>query len=190
MGKVAQKHVEGRTREERKKVRRDLGKLADLTVQKSTRKRYNSALSEFSLYLSKAGLRLPTIKTELDAVLSDYVEYLWSEGYGRALASDTLAAVQDKQPSIKGHLRSSWRLLNTWGVNEIPNRAAPLPESALHAMVGHAFFKQKTTIWSLFAGWVLRDASHWRAPRRQSFSHCPTEAKSSNCGVSWLHQRR
>lgn len=99
MGKVAQKHVEGRTREERKKVRKDLGKLADLTVQKSTRKRYNSALSEFSLYLSKAGLRLPTIKTELDAVLSDYVEYLWSEGYGRALASDTLAAVQDKQPS-------------------------------------------------------------------------------------------
>ena len=143
MGKVAQKHVEGRTREERKKVRKDLGKLADLTVQKSTRKRYNSALSEFSLYLSKAGLRLPTIKTELDAVLSDYVEYLWSEGYARALASDTLAAVQDKQPSIKGHLRSSWRLLKTWGVNEIPNRAAPLPESALHAMVGHAFFNKR-----------------------------------------------
>ena len=176
MGKVARKHVEGRTREERKKVRKNLGKLADLTVQQSTRKRYNNALSEFSKYLSKAGLRLPTVKTELDGVPSDYVEYLWSEGYGQALASDTLAAIQDKQPSLKGHLRSSWRLLKTWGVNEIPNRAAPLPESALHAMVGHAFFNQRPLFGlSLLVGFygMLRTgelldvkASHITQPRQ------------------------
>ena len=135
--------MEGRTREERKKVRGKLGKLADITVQQSTRKRYDNALAEFSKYLANAGLKLPTIKSELDGVLADYVEFLWSEGFGRALASDTLAAIQDKQPSIKGHLQSSWRLLRTWGVNEIPNRAAPLPEAALHAMVGHAFFNKR-----------------------------------------------
>lgn len=32
-------------------------------------------------------------------------------------------------------------MLRTWSVNEIPNRAPPLPEGALHAMVGWSLFK-------------------------------------------------
>ena len=82
---------------------------------------------------------MPTQRNQLDPLLSDYIEHLWSSGAGRALASDTLAAVQDKQPQVKGMLQASWRLLKTWNLNEIPNRAPPLPEPALHAMVGHAF---------------------------------------------------
>ena len=88
-------------------------------------------------------MTLPPRKDHLDHLVSDYVEYLWENGFGRALASDTLAAIQDQQPSVKGHLQRSWRLLRTWGVNEIPNRAPPLPEKALHAMVGYTFFSKK-----------------------------------------------
>lgn len=35
----------------------------------------------------------------------------------------------------------AWRLLRTWSVNEIPNRAPPLPDQVLQAMVGWSFFK-------------------------------------------------
>ncbi len=143
MGKVTKLHVEGRTREERISVRKHLGKLSQLTVQASTRKRYNNALSEFSSFLQKRNLDLPSRKDTLDRMVSDYVEFLWEGGYGRALASDTLAAIQDQQPSTKGCLQRSWRLLRTWNINEVPNRAPPLPEKALQAMVGRAFFTQK-----------------------------------------------
>lgn len=65
---------------------------------------------------------------------------MWSAGEGRALASDSLAALQDKQPNLRGSLSSSWRLLKTWCVNELPNRAPPLPEKALQAMIGYSLF--------------------------------------------------
>ena len=140
---MKQQQVEGRTREERIKTRKHLGKLADLTVQAPTRKRYQNALGLLSTYLSKAQITLPRDKAALDPILADYMEYLWSSGCGRALASDTLAAVQDKQPGVKGSLLKSWRLLKTWNLHEIPNRAPPLPEPALQAMVAHAFAHQR-----------------------------------------------
>ena len=37
-------------------------------------------------------------------------------------------------------MQGSWRLLKTWSINEIPNRAPPLPAHVLHAMVGWAWF--------------------------------------------------
>ncbi len=143
MGKVAKKHVEGRTKEDRIKVRKKLGPLKNLTVQPGTRSRYEKALAKFSSWLKVEGFILPHSKLHIDSLVSDYVESLWSEGEGRALASDTLAAIQDRQPQLKGHLLSSWRLLKTWNINEIPNRAPPLPEKALWAMVGYSLFRNQ-----------------------------------------------
>ena len=34
----------------------------------------------------------------------------------------------------------AWRLLKTWSINEIPNRAPPLPEHVLHALCGWGAF--------------------------------------------------
>eukprot|EP00438_Fugacium_kawagutii_P021648 Skav231607 [mRNA] locus=scaffold1636:8556:16397:- [translate_table: standard] len=79
----------------------------------------------------------------LDPLISDYIEHLWANGEGRSLASDSIAALQDKDPSIKGHLASSWRLLKTWNAHEIPNRAPPMTEQALHTLVGHALFNDR-----------------------------------------------
>ena len=55
-------------------------------------------------------------------------------------ANDTVAGLQDLQPSLRNHLPGAWRLLKTWAVNEVPNRAPPLPELVVHAMAGWGFF--------------------------------------------------
>lgn len=146
MGKVT-RHLEGRTREDRIRTRRARGTLKQLTVQPSTRARYDKALKKFASYLAEENITLPTNKLYLDLVVSDYIEHLWISGEGKALASDSLAAIQDKQPQVRHQLLGSWRLLKTWSISELPNRAPPLPENALQCLVGYALFKQ----WPQFA---------------------------------------
>ena len=141
MGKV-KKHLEGRTIEERQKVRKRLGSLKSLTVQPATRARYENARKAFYKFLFDNNLTIPTSTLVLDTLLGEYLEFLWSSGEGRAKASDTLAAIQDLQPHTKGGLALSWRLLRTWHVNEIPCRAPPLPENCLQAMIGWSIFQE------------------------------------------------
>lgn len=74
----------------------------------------------------------------MDAILSEYIEHLWASGEGRALASDTVAGLQNLEPHLKNRLPTVWRLLKVWNQNEIPNRAPPMPESVVHAMAGRA----------------------------------------------------
>ena len=127
--------------QDRAAQRRRLGSLKELTVQPATKKRYTAATQNFMAYLRKADLALPQQKTKLDAIVSDYIDYLWSSGAGRAQACDTLAGLQDLQPDLRHHLPGSWRLLKTWSINEIPARAPPLPVHVVQAMAGWAFFK-------------------------------------------------
>ena len=141
MGKVS-KHLEGRTKDERIRVRQALGPLRNLTVQPQTRVRYQAARQQFYQFLSENALSIPTTNLALDALLGEYLEHLWMSGEGRGKAADTLAEFQDLQPHTKGHLGLSWRLLKTWHVNEIPCRAPPLPEVCIQAMVGWSIFKE------------------------------------------------
>ena len=133
-------HLEGRTQAERKKTRQKLGSLHSLAVQPATQRRYQAAVDKFLTFLNREGLDLPQKRVELDDLLSEYIEHLWSEGEGRALASDTVAGLQHSDPRLKGALPLTWRLLKVWSHNEIPNRAPPFPENVLLAMVGHALF--------------------------------------------------
>ena len=137
-------HVEARDKESRKKVRSQLGPLRNLTVQPRTRVRYDAALRKFFEYLTEHQIVLPKQRIAMDGVVSDYLEFLWSEGEGRSLASDTLAALQDREPHLKGQLSSSWRLLKTWLSHEIPNRAAPFTEQVVHTLVGYCLFHQQS----------------------------------------------
>eukprot|EP00438_Fugacium_kawagutii_P035425 Skav206960 [mRNA] locus=scaffold255:97287:103925:- [translate_table: standard] len=139
------KFVEGRTDEERAKQRRKLGTLRDLTVQPATKKRYTSAVDTFLRFLKTEGKTLPRDKSLVDPLACEFLEHLWSSGGGRGQACDTLAGLQDAQPNLKGQLPGAWRLLRTWHVNEIPNRAPPLPEHLVQAMAGWAFFKEHYT---------------------------------------------
>ena len=139
---MPKRHLEARTREDRAKQRQRLGSLQDLTVQPATKARYRKATDGFLQFLNANNVSLPKQRQHLDPLVCDYLEHLWSQGHGRALASDTVAGLQDQDFRLRGQLPGAWRLLKTWSLNEIPNRAPPLPEHVLHAMVGWAFFHQ------------------------------------------------
>ena len=135
--------LEGRSKEERVVQRRQLGSLQSLTVQPATKKRYNAAIDKFLQFLKAEGLQLPRQRDRLDQLTCEYMEHLWSSGEGRALASDTIAGLQDFDPRLKGQLPCTWRLLKVWNTHEIPNRAPPLPEVVLKAMVGYSLFHNR-----------------------------------------------
>ena len=137
---MPQRILEGGTEQERAKMRKQLGSLKGLTVQPSTRKRYDKAVDGFLQFLKSENLHLPTDKRRLDPLVCDYLEHLWSTGKGRGLACDTLAGLQDIQPGLRNHMPAAWRLLRTWQHNEIPSRAPPLPEHVVQAMAGWAIF--------------------------------------------------
>ena len=117
-----------------------MGSLKSLTVQPATKARYQKALDRFLLFLKENGMQLPRQRAQLDHFTSEYLEHLWSQGEGRALASDTIAGLQDQDPRLRGLLPCTWRLLKVWHTHEIPNRAPPLPEVVLKAMVGYSLF--------------------------------------------------
>ena len=122
--------------------RRRLGSLQSLTVQPATKRRYDKAMDKFLDFLKFEGLELPKQRAKMDGLVADYVEHLWSSGEGRALASDTVAALQNLEPHLKHNLPTTWRLLKVWNQNEMPNRAPPLPESVVQAMAGRALLKE------------------------------------------------
>ena len=134
-------HLEGRTKQQRIEQRKELGTLKSLTVQPQTRKRYEHAMDLFFSFLRRERLELPRQRRHLDDLLSDYIEYLWSQGEGRALASDTLAGLQDADPKLRGQLPCTWRLMKVWVQNEIPSRAPPMPESVVQALAGYSILQ-------------------------------------------------
>ena len=133
---------QNRDKEKRKQERKHLGKLRDLTVQPKTKERYNEGMKKIFDFLRKEGLQLPTKRDAMDNLVSDYLEFLWSQGEGRAMASTFMAGLQDSDPKPKHCLPASWRLLETWSIHEVPSRAPPLTEPVLRAMVGWAFMHQ------------------------------------------------
>ena len=142
---MPKRHLEGTTQSDRAKQRQKLGSLRELTVQPATKQRYNRAIDKFLVFLHDNGLRLPNRRDQMDTFACDYLEHLWSTGQGRALASDTIAGLQDQDVRLRGQLPGAWRLLKTWSQHEIPCRAPPLPAHVLHAMVGWAIFHQRFT---------------------------------------------
>jgi hypothetical protein len=142
MVKKSSQVIKSHSKEGRKAERKKLGSLKSLTVQPRTRERYSLGLQSFFDFLKLEGLELPSKRDHMDALVGDYLEHLWADGEGRAAASNFLAALQDFDPKLRGQLPMSWRLMRTWATNEVPNRAPPLTEAVLKAMVGWAFFHE------------------------------------------------
>ena len=142
MAKKGLKVLKSQTKQGRKELRKQLGTLKSLTVQPKTRERYSVSMTQFWDYLATAQIELPRRREAMDALVSDYLEFLWGEGEGRARASTFLAALQDFDPKLKNQLPMSWRLMKTWTTHEVPVRAPPLTEPLLRAMVGWAFFHE------------------------------------------------
>ena len=145
MGKALRPLKGACSKEERQKVRKSMGTLKSLTVQPKTKSRYKLALEDFFKFLKDEHLSLPHRKEDMDSIVSDYLEHLWSQGEGRATASTFMASLQDYMPQLKHHLQGSWRLMKTWTTHEIPSRAPPMTEAVLQAMVGWAVTKEHYT---------------------------------------------
>ena len=67
---------------------------------------------------------------------SQYLEYLFSEGYPKGYGSDGLAALQHFVPEVAGKLRHSWRLLKSWQKLEPPVRVLPISPLMVLAISG------------------------------------------------------
>eukprot|EP00438_Fugacium_kawagutii_P000376 Skav221431 [mRNA] locus=scaffold4701:53936:64847:- [translate_table: standard] len=163
-----------------------------LTVQPKTRERYNRALERFFRYLRERDLQLPRQKSLLDPLISDYIEWLWSQGEGRSLASDSIAALQDRDPSIKGHLSSCWRLLKTWASHEILNRAPPLTEEAVQTLAGYALFHDRSAFaLSLLVGFygLLRTGELLGLRNQDIVQSGPTSVAVISLGLTKAGQR-
>lgn len=161
-------------------MRRELGTLRDLAVQPSTKKRYDRASAAFFQFLREEKLELPTKKDKLDPLVCDYLEHLWASGAGRAQANDTVAALQHLQPNLRGQFQGAWRLLKTWSVNEIPNRAPPLPEQVVKAMAGWSFFHGHYTFGvSLVVGFYTMLRSGELISLRSSHIMCSSTEKQA-----------
>ena len=162
--------LEGTTQARRANERQRLGSLRQLTVQPSTRARYQKALDRFLAFLREENLELPSRRDHLDPLVMEYVEHLWVTGEGRGLAADTLASLQDFDAKIRGQLPGAWRLVKTWVTHELPNRAPPVPESVLQAMVGwglyHGYFSFATSLLLCFYG-ILRTGELLEVSRKR-----------------------
>ena len=71
--KQTTKVMEGKSQQERKKVRNKLGSLKGLTVQPRTRQRYTECLNRFFDWMAGEGLVLPKQQARLDGLVSDYL---------------------------------------------------------------------------------------------------------------------
>ena len=172
------KILEAKEVKDRAKRRQTLGSLHSLTVQPATRRRYDKATEGFFQFLRTERLVLPTKKDALDPLVCEYLEHLWSTGVGRGQANDTVAGLQDLQPSVRNHLPGAWRLLRTWALNEIPNRAPPIPEQVVQAMAGWAFFKGYNSFGvSLLLGFYTMLRSGELLGLKSTHIFCPVKEK-------------
>ena len=129
--------VESQDKEVRKERRAALGTLRSLLIKPTTVERYRKAFESFLRFLATQKLSLSLTRSNLDRQVEDYIEHLWHEGEGIALAGDTISAIQHYQPSCKRHLPGAWRLLKAWQLRELPARAPPFTLTTLNVLLGY-----------------------------------------------------
>ena len=132
---------------ERKRERQRIGRLSVQRVTQGTKERYQHSLKEVAEFAGVSTDRLLSTPG-LDGILSDYIERLWEDGDTKSVASYALAALQFHQPTLKGQLRQSWRLLSLWNKLEQPRRATPLDPKLLLGFAG------------VFLRWQWDDLAH------------------------------
>ncbi len=108
-----------------KVARRRLGPLRKQLVSVRTARRYEKALAKLFAWLLSMGFQRPSSKDEWDPLASEFIEYLWQEGDGRSLATDSLSGLQRVSPGLRGSLRGAWALTKAWQRCELPSRAPP-----------------------------------------------------------------
>lgn len=146
----------GLTKEERKRQRKQIGKLRHQVVRQKTEERYQLCFTEFRAFHNLGrNFSLPPLPV-FDDMVSEYVEHLWEEGSPKSSANYVVAAIQFFRPETKHHLTWSWKLVKVWNQLEVPQRATPLTPELLMAFAGQAFCWQQFELgWLLVVGFTL-----------------------------------
>ena len=109
-------------------------------VNLSTSDRYQQHFHQFASYAGKSLSALKEDVSQLDPLLSEFIENLWKDGEPKSYANYTIASVQFFIPESKRQLVKSWRLIGTWNKIEIPVRAVPIGPEILLGLAG-LFYK-------------------------------------------------
>ena len=130
---VVTKFDKGQRRQQRKAARRNLGRLADLVIQKRTVKRYSDACTCLFLWLTRNGIDISNLG-DMQKATFEWVEECWEEGESLSVAADSLSGLQHFIPELKGQLKGAWRMLGAWRLKEPADRAPPMLPFIVEAM--------------------------------------------------------
>lgn len=104
--------------------------LRDAGITLRTQTRYFIALRRLLPVLEKS-----RTVTEMDANVSDWIQQRWERGDSLHQVSDALCAIHHWEPWTRRQLPESWKVYAVWRKLESPNRAPPLTQRILDAMV-------------------------------------------------------
>ena len=135
---MAKRIVARRTRAERRSVRTEIGRISDNLVLSSTLKRYKAAFDTFQAFLHGLGPRRRSQGTSeyIDEGFAEFLEHLWQEGEGIAVANYTLASILHFAPKLGPKLPCARRIIKGWRKLELPTRACPLSLDMALAICG------------------------------------------------------
>ena len=126
-----------RSKFERREDRAKIGSIGSNLVLSKTLARYEICFDDFSSFIrSLKDARVCSESEFVDGGLVQYLEHLWQEGEGLAVANYTLAGILHFIPSLRTELSCSRRIIKGWQRLELPARATPLTLDMLLAMCG------------------------------------------------------
>ena len=126
------KLVPKRTKAERQAQRAHI-KLVDASISSQTRSRYLAGL-----YLLFPVLDLVKRVEDLDFLLSDWLQEMWSHGEPLYKVSDALCALHFYEPWSRKRIPNVWRLFAVWRKLEVANRAPPLTAVLVEGLASYA----------------------------------------------------
>ena len=94
-------HIKKRQlKQKRMARRRNLGRLADLVIQKRTLQRYTEAVTSLFLWLTRNGIDIANL-ADVQTSTFDWIEDCWEEGEPLSVAADSLSGLQHFIPELR-----------------------------------------------------------------------------------------
>ena len=125
----------------RQAKRREIGALKANRVAETTAVRYYKHVYWYWIWMAMNGIGSVDNWEQMDAICSDYIEFLWDANQNLSMAADTLSGLQHVLMT-RGKLPISWGFLTIWRSKEPPSRAPPMSELMALAIAAQWAFVQ------------------------------------------------
>ena len=104
----------------------------------STRKRYETQLRKFFLFLDNVMLPIPSCHRDLDKALAEFIDHMFQEGEPLSYAGDLLSGVSRWLPGTRAKIPTARLWYKNWRREVVRHRALPIPASILKGLAGVA----------------------------------------------------